>query len=283
MSGQHGEATKFLKRIFIGYSIVVARLTVDSEPCNATSIVGFWTQGQVVIAADSLRGHVDANGQITSQTAGCKIYADSHGVFFAAAGTSLTLDGNVTSIEGLVRKVKFAGTTKAEQVQDAINELHSNLALAWSDAYKNAPEFFRSTIQCHAAQAIFGWIDGGQIGAASYSSTPLPGGRNNGSTSAVYPMRGASRDSPVWMAGGSNAELMDTRLNAMVKNHESLPADVPEFARQLIKLEIDGNIARHPDGKGRSVGWPIDVLVINQSNGPHWYRRQVESQCPELP
>jgi len=69
----------------------------------------------------------------------------------------------------------------------------------------------------------------------------------------------------------------------MTQNQEALPPDLPEFARSLIKLENDGDIAHHPDGKGRSVGWPIDVLMIKQSNGPHWYQRQPESQCPELP
>jgi hypothetical protein len=275
--------SEFLQHIFTHCSIVALIFAVGGEFCNATSIVGFWTKTQVVIAADGLREHENATGRVTRQFLGCKIYADSHGVFFASAGVSPNIKGKELSVPSLLREANFTGNNKAEQVRDAMKELHATITAVWSDVHKSDSLFFASSIQGHATQVIFGWRNGGKVGAASYSAVPLPDGSSTPPQFSLYPQPGTSPNGPAWMVGGSNSELIKSLLNAMKQNGESLPADVPEFARRLIKLEIDGDIARHPDGKSRSVGWPIDVLAIDRSDGPHWYRRQPESQCPDLP
>ncbi len=261
--------------------LLAGAVLLTSGVCEATSIVGFWTKTEVIIAADGLRGEKDELGNVIGQETACKIYTGPRGIYFAVGGVAPTFRGHRFAVDQIISAAKFNGASAAEQVRDAIHELHSKVTLLWHDIRESDLAFYTSTIAGHAIQVIFGWSQTGELGMASYSAIPLPDGRSSAPDLKIYPKESDLSGALRWLTGGSNDKAMKQRLDAVNKGTEPLPDALPEFARQLIQLETDADVAKHPDGKGRSVGPPIDVLVIT-AQGAQSYKRQPESKCPAL-
>lgn len=258
---------------------------VDSgRIAEATCILEIRTPTETVLASDERRGQLDLKGARATTTA-CKIYRGPSRIYFAAAGVNFDLNGRWISPEALLPPARFIGLNTCEQVRNAINSLHSDMSNAWLELNRSNAQFFTKVVENHATHVIFGWADDKEAGAASYSAIPLAGGYSSSPEIHFYPDPHipSTITNPNWIAGGECDQPMKKLIKDKLKGN-SLPADtdLPILAKQLIQLAIDANAAAHPDITQRTVGSPVDVLVITL-NGTHSYQREAASKCSELP
>jgi hypothetical protein len=242
-----------------------------------TVIVGFRTPDQVVIAADGLRGVVNSAGIVVKRIAACKIYSEGHGVYMSAGGVEFKAAPNVSiSFDDPLLSETLRGTRISEQIRKAIEAFDSKTRTAWQNANRANLQFYSKTIAGHATQLIFGWTDGSEFGAASYSAIPQVDGGSSTPQWAIYPNDEVSNDTPfVWMISGDASEATNRKLRDISTRAVPLPTNLPEFARTLIQDEITADKTNH------SVGHPIDVLVID-ARGTRWYKRERCSKCPPI-
>jgi hypothetical protein len=249
---------------------------LGAPPLTGTAIVGLRTPDQVVIAADGLRGIINDNGVVVSRTTACKIYQEGRGVYMAAAGVSFKMPPIEISFDAPLLGDTLRERNLHEEVRAAINAFDLKTRNAWRIAESLNRPFFSAAIAEHATQLIFGWTDGTELGAASYSAIPLPDGTSSRPEWAIYPSSDIPSETPlVWMVGGEASERMRHTLEGISNRTIKLPTDLPAFARGLIKDEIKA------DQTHRLVGYPIDVLVVKRI-GTQWYRPDTESKCPPI-
>jgi hypothetical protein len=178
---------------------------------------------------------------------------------------------------GIADPATFTGSNTQAQIRNAVNKMHSDLSHAWLELHKTRPQYFAKVIKDHATQLIFGWTDGVKVYAASFSAWPQADGSSTTPGIHFYPDPKDPSTQFKWMVGGSCTKLMSDKLNG----NSPLPA-LPDLAKQLIQLEIESDASAHPHITQRSVGPPIDVLVIN-ANEEHRYQRELTSKCFDLP
>ncbi len=244
---------------------------------TATVIVGFRTPTQVVIAADGLRGVVDDTGVIVKTIATCKIYAEGHGVYMTAGGVAFKAAPDIfVSFDEQLLDDTLGDPSISENVRRAITRFDATTRSAWRNANRVAPNFYSRVIAEHATQLIFGWIDNNGLGAASYSAIPQPDGSSSTPQWVIYPNDSVPSDTPfLWLTSADASTSTDRKLMDISNRVRALPANLPAFARSLIKDEIRADKAH------RSVGHPIDVLVID-TKGTRWYKSERDSKCPPI-
>ena len=148
------------------------------------------------------------------------------------------------------------GISSSEQVRRAIDTSDSRTRTAWENANRVAPQFYSEVIAGHATQLIFGWIDGDEPGAASYSAIPQADGSSSVPQWAVYPNDAAPGDTPfLWMISGDASAATNRQLRDISNRVKPLPTNLPQFARVLLQDEIKADKTHRSVGVIRLTFW----------------------------
>ncbi|MEQ1654065.1 MAG: hypothetical protein ABL960_00055 [Nitrospira sp.] len=232
-----------------------------SQIASGTVIYLRISQAEVVVAADSKRTFVKANG-ITESASVCKIL-QAEDVFFASAGVG---GGAVTGFDvgQVARQAIKGGGTLAEMVRSFQLLLAPPLVRTLEIIRDSSPMRYKGFLQGAAAQTVFVRIENGSPLVLVSSNTPVEDSDGRIKLQASFFSCPGTCKLPGTFSIGSS--LRADQIEGKTKNFWDRGSIAGVL--ELMNVSIEDNL--------RNDGKPIDILRISK-DGAEWV--EVKKEC----